>query len=314
VNLYHYYWMYGRALYRVSGLTDGPHTLTIRVLGEKDDRSTSFWVPFDGVEVVGTILQASPMSQETDWRLSWTGTWTNISNAAYSGGHIKRASAAGRMKATFTGTQGVVLASVGPSWGKARVRVDGGAAKTIDLYRSTASSRRSIFSTGSLPYGTHTITVEWTGARNAKATTTRINVDALKVAGIVTPHTSKAKARDTIVRTAIDQLGDKYVWAAVGPTTFDCSGLVLYCYRAAGISLPHYSGYQWDLCSPKNVPVSQLLPGDLVFTDSPSYIHHVGIYIGKGITINAPGSGRYVEYRDADTYGCAGRIKSSLWP
>jgi len=136
----------------------------------------------------------------------------------------------------------------------------------------------------------------------------------LGIGGSITGATAAARARDTIIRTAIEQLGKPYIWAADGPDTYDCSGLVLYAYGKAGMYLPHYSGAQWDLCSPKGLKISQLHPGDLAFSSSPSYIHHVGLYLGDGITINAPSSGRTVEYRDADTYGCFGRVAASRWP
>ena len=86
------------------------------------------------------------------------------------------------------------------------------------------------------------------------------------------------------VKTAFAQLGDPYVWGAAGPGSFDCSGLTMYSWGAAGVSLPHSSSAQYSVV--QHVAISDLQPGDLVFYYSP--ISHVGIYIGGGRVIDAP--------------------------
>jgi peptidoglycan DL-endopeptidase CwlO len=75
----------------------------------------------------------------------------------------------------------------------------------------------------------------------------------------------------------------QYVWGADGPNGFDCSGLMLASYRAAGISLPHSSRAQAS--QGKAVSKSDLKPGDLIFFYHP--IHHVGMYIGGGKFVHA---------------------------
>jgi peptidoglycan DL-endopeptidase CwlO len=95
---------------------------------------------------------------------------------------------------------------------------------------------------------------------------------------------------------ALRQLGKPYEWAAEGPWTFDCSGLVLASYQSVGITLPRVSRQQFHAGSP--VLVSQLLPGDLLFfsTDRSDWrkIHHVAIYIGGGRMVHAPTFGDVV--------------------
>jgi cell wall-associated NlpC family hydrolase len=86
------------------------------------------------------------------------------------------------------------------------------------------------------------------------------------------------------VKTAFAQLGDPYVWGAAGPGSFDCSGLTMYSWGSAGVSLPHSSSAQYSVV--QHVAISDLQPGDLVFYYSP--ISHVGIYIGGGRIIDAP--------------------------
>lgn len=86
------------------------------------------------------------------------------------------------------------------------------------------------------------------------------------------------------LRIAMRAIGDSYAWGAAGPTTFDCSGLVVWAYAQLGVSLPHYTGWLWN--SGVHVSRSQLQPGDLVFF-FPS-ISHVGIYVGNGFMLDAP--------------------------
>jgi cell wall-associated NlpC family hydrolase len=81
---------------------------------------------------------------------------------------------------------------------------------------------------------------------------------------------SPTGAASTAVHTALAQLGKPYVWGAAGPGSFDCSGLTMYSWRAA----------------------------DLLFFGSP--IHHVGMYIGKGLMVAAPSSGRVVQVQQLE--------------
>jgi cell wall-associated NlpC family hydrolase len=102
---------------------------------------------------------------------------------------------------------------------------------------------------------------------------------------------SPTGAASVAVHTALAQLGEPYVWGSAGPGSFDCSGLTMYSWRAAGVSLPHSAAAQYSALP--HVSQSALEPGDLVFFGSP--IHHVGLYIGKGLMVAAPSSGRVVQ-------------------
>ena len=89
------------------------------------------------------------------------------------------------------------------------------------------------------------------------------------------------------------QLGEPYVWGAAGPSSWDCSGLMMGAWGAAGVSLPHYSAAQYSAGTP--ISSSSLRPGDLVFWGgSASSIHHVAMYLGNGMIIHAPRTGRPV--------------------
>ena len=109
-------------------------------------------------------------------------------------------------------------------------------------------------------------------------------------------------AAATVIKTALAQLGDTYVWGAAGPDSFDCSGLTMFAYAAAGVSLPHSSQAQFEMGTP--VSRADLQPGDLVFFYSP--IGHVAIYIGGGKMVHARTFGQPVSVTSVDMAGYAG--------
>jgi cell wall-associated NlpC family hydrolase len=104
---------------------------------------------------------------------------------------------------------------------------------------------------------------------------------------IPTANTVGAQA----LQAALSKRGDPYVWGAAGPNAFDCSGLVLWAYAQEGITLPHFTGDQWN--SGMHVSRSDLEPGDLVFFYPD--ISHVGIYLGDGLMVDAPDFGETVQ-------------------
>lgn len=95
--------------------------------------------------------------------------------------------------------------------------------------------------------------------------------------------TAGSKAGALAVRAALTRLGDPYVWAAAGPHAFDCSGLVVWSFEQAGLSLPHSSQLLADGGQP--VAVDQIQPGDVITYYSDA--SHVGLYVGKGKMVHA---------------------------
>jgi peptidoglycan DL-endopeptidase CwlO len=104
------------------------------------------------------------------------------------------------------------------------------------------------------------------------------------------PAPSPSSRAGIAVQAALDQVGDPYQWGAAGPDSFDCSGLTMYAWAQAGVSLPHNSGAQF--AATPRVAQSEWQPGDLLFFGSP--IHHVGMYIGGGQMVAAPYTGASV--------------------
>ena len=128
---------------------------------------------------------------------------------------------------------------------------------------------------------------------------------ASAAAGSVQPTTgglASATVIHAFLQAAVSRLGMPYVWGAAGPTSFDCSGLVQWSFRQAGVVMPRVAADQAR--TGPSVPVSQLQPGDLLFyhTDptAPGYISHVAIYLGGGKMIQAPEPGMNVEIVPVD--------------
>jgi peptidoglycan DL-endopeptidase CwlO len=94
---------------------------------------------------------------------------------------------------------------------------------------------------------------------------------------------------------ACAQLGKSYLWAGDGPSAYDCSGLTMRAWEAAGVTLPHNAAMQAG--EGTRVALGSVEPGDLIFFHSP--ISHVGIYIGKGLMVHAPHSGDVVRIAPA---------------
>jgi len=100
------------------------------------------------------------------------------------------------------------------------------------------------------------------------------------------------------VNAARSHIGAPYRWGATGPGAFDCSGLVQYAWRKAGVKLPRTT---WSMRGAvrKKVSWNALQPGDLVFTSGGG---HVGIYVGHGKMVHAPHSGTRVRIDSLDSY------------
>lgn len=116
--------------------------------------------------------------------------------------------------------------------------------------------------------------------------------------GKSTKDKSKANASGSgsaadAIKAASEQLGDPYVWGGVGPDGWDCSGLIQWAYKQAGVKIPRTSQQQQKVG--KAVATDKVQPGDLLFNGSPA--HHVVMAIGGGKIIEAPRTGLKVRIR-----------------
>jgi len=102
---------------------------------------------------------------------------------------------------------------------------------------------------------------------------------------------------------AMDQIGDPYVYGGTGPNSWDCSGLVMKSWAAAGVSIPRVVGPQ--IAAGKSVPMSELQPGDIVAYGDMS---HDGLYLGNGRVVHAPRPGKSVEVTGLGGFTRAARV------
>jgi len=108
--------------------------------------------------------------------------------------------------------------------------------------------------------------------------------------------TASSASGSSIVDTAMQHLGTRYVYGGASPSGFDCSGFTMYIYKQFGYSLPHTATGQWQSGIGTRVySISELQPGDLVFFNDPSRnagkaCSHAGIYIGNGQHIHSSSS------------------------
>lgn len=145
--------------------------------------------------------------------------------------------------------------------------------------------------------------VDARAARSAEARPPRASRSAPRAAQA---YSGPASGRARIaVAEAHRQLGKPYKWGAAGPDSFDCSGLMMWVWGKAGVSLPHSSRAQYNEGS--HVSRAELAPGDLVFYGNP--IHHVGIYVGGGRYIAAPQTGDVVRFREVDRPDYTGAVR-----
>jgi cell wall-associated NlpC family hydrolase len=114
---------------------------------------------------------------------------------------------------------------------------------------------------------------------------------------------SAADRGDQAAGYALTMVGKPYRYGGSSPQGFDCSGLVLYSYKNAGVALPHGTDKQRSLSRP--IKVAELRRGDLLFFNQEGKKYgHVGIYVGSGQFVHAPSSGKSVR---------SDRLDSAYW-
>jgi cell wall-associated NlpC family hydrolase len=118
--------------------------------------------------------------------------------------------------------------------------------------------------------------------------------------------------RRRIVETAVQMLGVPYLYGGESPQGFDCSGLVQFAYRRAGLNVPRTAREQ--LKATREIAVGAAAAGDLLFFESPQN-SHVGIYLGGGRFVHAPASKRNVSIGSLDDpYYKSHFLRAGRWP
>jgi len=124
-------------------------------------------------------------------------------------------------------------------------------------------------------------------------------------------NTVSAATEQSALNYAESQIGKPYEWGAAGPDTYDCSGLVMWSYAQVGVTVDHWTGFQWN--EGAHISLSDLRPGDLLFfatnTSDPNTIHHVGMYAGNGQMVEAPYTGADVRMSNAFRNDLIGAVR-----
>ena len=160
-------WTPGTAVSTTDG---GLHTLDFRSQDEAGNVEATHTVTF-------TI---KTRYEDDDPRIAYEGPWTKSANSKRSAGSWSYVNAAGSKAIIhFTGTTAELFASTAPTYGKANLILDGGAPVVVDFYTAAYQHDKKVWSRTDLSETTHTVTVEWTGTKNAASRGTGIGIDAL---------------------------------------------------------------------------------------------------------------------------------------
>jgi cell wall-associated NlpC family hydrolase len=112
------------------------------------------------------------------------------------------------------------------------------------------------------------------------------------------PDSSARSPGAKAAAVALDQVGVRYRYGGNGPQGFDCSGLVHYAYRQAGVSVPRTTGDLWAAAA--DVDRNDLRAGDILFFRIEGKMSHVGMYLGERRFVHAPQSGQRVSVASLD--------------
>jgi len=184
---------YQQPLFTASGLTAGPHTLSIQVPHIRENINASgswvyinFFQIINGAPIAGGVAAGPGLVQQTDPSLIYTGIWDANSGANLSGGSSALATNAGSgVSIKFNGV-GITWLAYRDQWsGIATVSLDGAQMATVDTYSSPAQSQFPMYSINGLPMGLHTLSIGVTGTHSASSADSWVWVDAFNVAGVI---------------------------------------------------------------------------------------------------------------------------------
>lgn len=135
---------------------------------------------------------------------------------------------------------------------------------------------------------------------NTSSTNTASNT-IQNVSSVAGSSTTNNNSDETVVKAALSQVGTPYVWGgAIAGQGFDCSGLVQYAYGKANIALSHYTVAQES--AGRQVSLSDLQPGDIIFWGNVGSSYHDAIYIGNSQYVHAPQPGENVKVASISQY------------
>jgi hypothetical protein len=178
---------YRQKVFEKAGLGEGPHRLVMRRSGEKNSASTGYSISLDYLIMPGFLAETPKPAryQQNDTHLAYEGAWTtSATNWSLSGGTLTSVDGPGAsLSVSFDGNYFSWIGQKGPGFGIAKVSVDDGPLQTVDLYSPWNSYKQKVYETGLLADGAHTVDIYWTGSKNAAASGTKMNMDAIDLLG-----------------------------------------------------------------------------------------------------------------------------------
>jgi peptidoglycan DL-endopeptidase CwlO len=219
---------------------------------------------------------AALLQQEAEARLQAAEKAAEKAQAAVSSAKSATIAAQNQLQATLAQVKGQLATLVAQAQAAAEAEAARQAAATLARQQQAAADAAAARNRAAA-----TVLAVGSGASSGRAT---------PVISVNNPAPPVGSGAAVAVAAAMTRLGDPYVWGAAGPSTFDCSGLVMWAWAHAGVNLPHFSGAQYS--STQHISMSQLQPGDLVFPGDPG--QHVAMYIGGGQIIESPHTGAVV--------------------
>jgi hypothetical protein len=194
VDLYASSWSYKRTLWTKTGLSaDTTHTLVIKVLGTHVAAAKGSDVSVDAFDVLGTLLQTPrppvwKRFEQTSSKVDLSGPWTLKRQTRLSKGSYRfTRSTSATADFTLVGTRVRWIGKRGPTFGRAKVSIDGHKAVLVDLYSASVHYRKALWTSAILTPGTHTVRIRPAGTRNPKSSGTYVGIDAFDVLTPVTP-------------------------------------------------------------------------------------------------------------------------------
>jgi hypothetical protein len=206
VDLYSPTTLYKQKVYSTGELKSGLHTVRISMTGYKNPKSGGAAITIDAVDVVGKLVW-STRYQDNDVSVHYTRGWWSVWSWSYSGGGMRTcnnppavaysqagapdgvadylAVPRGSVTLRFDGVRLNVIATKARGYGKAWISVDGKPRVLVDLYSYTTKYKQTVYSTGFLAPGMHTVIISWSGYKNVYSKGTAINVDAFDIIGVL---------------------------------------------------------------------------------------------------------------------------------
>jgi hypothetical protein len=166
----------------------GPTSVTIDWTGTKSAAATGTSINIDAADIIGRMVQAPARYEETrgpKYAFADSFSWNVYSPARLASGlkycHTEFVGATATIR--FNGRYLAWVAKRAPTYGIARVTLDGGEPVEVDLYDVNWLWKQHVWNTGLLSPGIHTVTIECTGRKSPKATKAFINIDGFDVVG-----------------------------------------------------------------------------------------------------------------------------------